>query len=65
MNTIALELTESELGALAGLVDAGVRATGLRAVKDAANLLDKIEKAAAEASQSNIVELPPKDRANG
>lgn len=43
---ITLELTNDELQALAGLLDAGVRATGLRAVKDAASLLDKLEAAA-------------------
>lgn len=42
-----LELTEAELQALAGLLDAGVRATGLRSVKDAAKLLEKIEAATA------------------
>jgi hypothetical protein len=43
---ITLELTNDELQALAGLLDAGVRATGLRAVKDAASLLAKLEAAA-------------------
>jgi hypothetical protein len=43
---ITLELTNDELQALAGLLDAGVRATGLRAVKDAATLLAKLEAAA-------------------
>lgn len=41
-----LTLTAQELQALAGLLDAGVKAVGLRAVKDAAALLDKIEAAA-------------------
>jgi hypothetical protein len=41
-----IELTDSELQALVGLIDAGVRATGLRAVKDAASLLEKLEAAA-------------------
>lgn len=40
-----LELTEAELQALAGLLDAGVRATGLRSVKDAAMLVEKLETA--------------------
>lgn len=62
---ITLTLTNEELQALAGLIDAGVRATGLRAVKDAATLLEKIEKAAAEASKTNIVELPPQEASNG
>ena len=48
---IQIELTEHELQALAGLLDAGVRSTGLRAVRDAAGLLDKIEAAQAETQQ--------------
>ena len=46
-----LELTDQELQALAGLLDAGVRATGLRAVKDAATLLEKLQ--AATKDQNN------------
>jgi hypothetical protein len=42
---IKLELTEQETQALAGLLDAGVKAIGLRAVKDAATLLEKLEAA--------------------
>ena len=42
---INLELTETEVQALAGLLDAGVKAVGLRAVKDAASLLMKLEAA--------------------
>jgi hypothetical protein len=42
---ITLTLTEQEVQALAGLLDAGVKALGLRAVKDAATLLDKLEEA--------------------
>ena len=41
-----LELTDHELQALAGLLDAGVKTLGLRAVKDAASLLEKLEAAA-------------------
>ena len=40
-----LELTDQEIQALAGLLDAGVKAIGLRAVKDAATLLAKLEAA--------------------
>jgi hypothetical protein len=43
---ITLQLTEQEIQALAGLLDAGVKAVGLRAVKDAATLLSKLETAA-------------------
>jgi len=41
-----LTLTDDELQALAGLLDAGVKALGLRAVKDAATLLAKLDTAA-------------------
>jgi len=48
-----LELTEQELQALAGLLDAGVKALGLRAVKDAASLLQKLEAAAQSKEHSD------------
>ena len=48
---INLSLTENELQALAGLLDAGVKAVGLRGVKEAASLLVKLEEAAAMAAQ--------------
>ena len=43
---ITITLTEQEVQTLAGLLDAGVKAIGLRAVKDAAALLAKLEEAA-------------------
>lgn len=46
-----ITLTESELQALAGLLDAGVRATGIRAVKEAATLLEKLEAATTNAEE--------------
>lgn len=51
MQEITISLTEPELQALSGLIDAGVRATGLGAVKSAAALLAKLEVAVAEARQ--------------
>jgi hypothetical protein len=48
-----LELTDTELQGLVGLLNAGVQATGLRAVKDAAVLLEKIEAAAEAARTAN------------
>ncbi len=48
---ITLELTEQEIQALAGLLDAGVKAVGLRSVKDAATLLEKLEAATQEESE--------------
>lgn len=42
---IKIELLEQEIESLAGLLDAGVKAVGLRAVKDATVLLTKIEEA--------------------
>lgn len=40
-----LDLNDSEVEALVGLIDAGVRATGLRGVQAAAVLISKIESA--------------------
>ena len=51
MTTITF--TDEELQALAGLLDAGVRATGLRAVKEAASLLEKLEAAANPKDEDN------------
>ena len=42
-----IELTQDELTALAGLLDAGVKATGLQGVKHAASILAKLETAVA------------------
>lgn len=49
---ITLSLTESELQALAGLIDAGVKATGLASVKVAASVLAKLEAAVEEARKA-------------
>ena len=43
-----IELTDQELQALAGLLDAGVKALGIRAVKDAATILEKLEAVASQ-----------------
>jgi hypothetical protein len=53
---ITLTLDQNELQALAGLLDAGVKATGLQSVKLAASLLTKLEAAVAEANapKSNV-----------
>lgn len=48
---ITLTFTEQELQAIAGLLDAGVKATGLAGVKTAATLLTKLEEAVAEANK--------------
>ena len=50
---ITLTLTEQEVQTLAGLMDAGVKAIGLRAVKDAASLLEKLEAATQEVQDSD------------
>ena len=47
-----LRFTKQEMEALAGLLDAGVRATGIRSVKDAANILDKLEAAEPEEQEN-------------
>ena len=46
-----LEFTEQEFQDLAGLVDAGVRATGIRSVMGASAILGKLEAAAALATK--------------
>lgn len=49
---ITLTLSEQELQALAGLIDAGVKATGLASVKVAASVLAKLEAAVEEARKA-------------
>ena len=58
---ITLKLTEQELGALSGLMDLGVKAGGLQVATAAAHLLAKLEAAAKEAKESNVIELPQKE----
>ena len=48
---INISLTQEELTALAGLLDAGVKATGLQGVKHAASILTKLEDAVAAANK--------------
>jgi hypothetical protein len=45
---ITITLTQDELTALANLLDAGVKATGLHSVKSAAAILERLERAVAE-----------------
>ena len=52
MNTVTLTLDNNELQSLVGLIDAGLKATGLSAAKSAAALLTKLEAAVAEANAS-------------
>lgn len=47
---ITITLNQDELTALAGLLNAGVKAIGLDSVKPAANILTKLEAAVAEAN---------------
>lgn len=49
---ITLTLTEKQLQALAGLIDAGVRASGLQAVASAAEIIALIEAAVAAAREA-------------
>ena len=46
---LTITLTDEEMQSLAGLLDAGVRAVGLRAVRDAAALMERLESATASA----------------
>lgn len=50
MNTVTITLSQDELTALAALLDAGVKATGLQGVKQAAAILTKLEAAVSEAN---------------
>ena len=47
---ITIELTQEELQAVAGLIDAGIKSVGLSGVKAAASILTKLEAAVAEAN---------------
>ena len=53
MNTVTLTLDNNELQSLVGLIDAGLKATGLSAAKSAAALLVKLEAAVAEANAAD------------
>jgi hypothetical protein len=48
---VTIQLTQAQVQALAGLLDAGLRASGLRAAKDAAEILSIIETAVAAAQK--------------
>jgi hypothetical protein len=50
MKRVSVEFTLDEIQALAGLIDAGVKSVGIQGVKAAALLIDKLEKAVAEAN---------------
>ena len=47
--TFTIVLSEQELQALSGLLDAGVKSVGLSGARAAVALLDKLERAVAEA----------------
>jgi len=49
---INILLTQDELTALAGLLDAGVKVMGLQSVKHAASILTKLEEAVASANET-------------
>ena len=53
MNTVTITLNNEELQSLAGLLDAGIKATGLQGVKQAAAILVKLEAAVAEANSAD------------
>lgn len=55
---ITLTLTAEELQSLAGLLDAGLKATGLAGAKSAAALLVKLEAAVAQANAANEQKEP-------
>jgi hypothetical protein len=53
---ITVTLTQEELTALAGLMDAGVKATGLQSIKAAASILTKLEDAVKAANEPKETE---------
>ena len=53
---ITVTLTQEELTALAGLLDAGIKATGLNSVKAAASILTKLEDAVKAANEPKETE---------
>jgi hypothetical protein len=53
---IKIELTQDELTALAGLMDAGVKSAGLQGVKAAASILAKLEDAVKAANEPKETE---------
>ena len=57
---VTVTLTRAETQALVGMMDAAVKAVGLRAVKDAAAIMVKIERAlaAAEERAASIIAKP-------
>ena len=58
-----VEFTEDEMNSLSGLLDAGVRATGLRSCKEAAILVNKLEKVlVAKKGEDGDVVVPIKSR---
>lgn len=58
---VELKLSETNLQALVGLLDAGIKATGLGGVKAGAVLLAEIEAAVEAAKNSNVIQLPEKE----
>ena len=59
MKSITVVLTEDELQVLMGLIDAGVRHTGINAVMTAAPLMEKISNAV---QASNVVPIKSQER---
>jgi hypothetical protein len=55
-NMIKIELNNDELQAVVGLLDAGIKATGLSGVKAAASILAKLEEAVAKANETKETE---------
>ncbi len=56
-----LKLTEQEMTGLSGLLDAGVKAIGIRSCKDAVAIIDKMQ----EALENGDLEKPGEAKKNG
>ena len=53
---IKIELTKQQFQALCGLIDVGIRGTGLRSVKDAAEIMAVLDAALVEAQKPKVAE---------
>ncbi len=60
MPTFTVTLSAREFEALAGLIDAGVRASGLRGAREAVAILDRLEAAARD-----VAAAPQEGEQNG
>jgi len=61
MSMKIIRCTEQEFNAICGLIDAGVRATGLRAIHDAAAVVAVLERVETASAEPEILPELPKE----